>query len=185
MGIGPQSKLVPPTAASTPVAVTQRFASRVLINTRSIRGPPLMNTRRADITFFFFFFFFILGKNKALAHHTSTYFHTRRVSISLSCFRSPTLAGAPFGSHCRYSVSCPYQWSSLQPRQRKLPLYKQTLLVPGISQRYRLVRVRNPIFFPGECPRRFFDLDREIVHTSYMCPCKELTRCFFFFFCLS
>ena len=32
----------------------------------------------------FFFFFFILrrmGKNKALAHHTSTYFHTRRVSI--------------------------------------------------------------------------------------------------------
>ena len=33
---------------------------------------------------YFFFFFFILrrmGKNKALAHHTSTYFHTRRVSI--------------------------------------------------------------------------------------------------------
>ena len=33
----------------------------------------------------FFFFFFILrrmGKNKATkAHHTSTYFHTRRVSI--------------------------------------------------------------------------------------------------------
>ena len=32
----------------------------------------------------FFFFFYILrrmGKNKALAHHTSTYFHTRRVSI--------------------------------------------------------------------------------------------------------
>ena len=29
--------------------------------------------------FFFFFFFFILrrmGKNKALAHHTSAYFHT-------------------------------------------------------------------------------------------------------------
>ena len=36
-----------------------------------------------------------MGKNKASAHHTSTYFHTRRVSISLSCFRSPTLAGAP------------------------------------------------------------------------------------------
>ena len=31
-----------------------------------------------------FFFFFILrrmGKNKALAHHTCAYFHTRRVSI--------------------------------------------------------------------------------------------------------
>ena len=34
--------------------------------------------------FFFFLFFFILrrmGKSKALAHHTFTYFHTRRVSI--------------------------------------------------------------------------------------------------------
>ena len=34
--------------------------------------------------FFFSFSFFILrrmGKNKALAHHTSAYFHTRRVSI--------------------------------------------------------------------------------------------------------
>ena len=32
----------------------------------------------------YLFFFFILrrmGQNKALAHHTSTYFHTRRVSI--------------------------------------------------------------------------------------------------------
>ena len=32
----------------------------------------------------FYFIFFILrrmGKNKALAHHTSAYFHTRRVSI--------------------------------------------------------------------------------------------------------
>ena len=37
-----------------------------------------------------------MGKNKALAHHTSAYFHTRRVSIQLSCFRSQTLAGAPF-----------------------------------------------------------------------------------------
>ena len=36
-----------------------------------------------------------MGKSKALAHHTSTYFHTRRVSIQLSCFRSSTLAGAP------------------------------------------------------------------------------------------
>ena len=45
--------------------------------------------------FFLFFLFFNLrrmGKNKALlAHHTSTYFHTRRVSIKLSCFRNPTL----------------------------------------------------------------------------------------------
>ena len=72
------------------------------------------------------FFIFILmlrrmGKNEAQAYHTSTYFLSAcRVSISLSCFRSPTLAGAPFGSYCRDSVSCPYQWSSIQPRQRKL-----------------------------------------------------------------
>ena len=44
-------------------------------------------TRATDIEvpgsiFWLFFFFSILrrmGKNKALAHHTSTYFHTRRV----------------------------------------------------------------------------------------------------------
>ena len=82
------------------------------------------------------FFFFVLrrmGENIASAHHTSTYFYTRRVSISLSCFRSPTLAGAPFGSHCRYSVSCPYQWSSSQPHQRKLPLYTDACVCrPGL-----------------------------------------------------
>ena len=59
---------------------------------------------RYSLTGFYLLFFFSsfilrrMGKNKALAHHTSTYFHTRRVSIQLSCFRSPTLAGAPFGS---------------------------------------------------------------------------------------
>ena len=40
------------------------------------------DTRSAFV--FLFFLFFILrrvGQNKALAHHTSTYFHTRRVSI--------------------------------------------------------------------------------------------------------
>ena len=36
-------------------------------------------TRRSD--FFFFFILGRMGKKKALAHHTSTYFHTRRVSI--------------------------------------------------------------------------------------------------------
>ena len=36
------------------------------------------------LVFFFFLFFYILrrmGKNKALAHHTSTYFHTRPVVL--------------------------------------------------------------------------------------------------------
>ena len=63
-----------------------------------------------------FCFFCILqrmGKNKAQAHHTSTYFHARCVSIKLSCFRNPALAGASFWSHYSHSVSCPYQRSSL------------------------------------------------------------------------
>ena len=39
--------------------------------------------KQLDSSFFFFFFSVLrrMGKNKALAHHTSTYFHTRRVSI--------------------------------------------------------------------------------------------------------
>ena len=56
----------------------------------------LRTEQMSKSTRFFFFFLYILrrmGKNKALAHLTSTYFHTRRVSIQLSCFRSPTLAG--------------------------------------------------------------------------------------------
>ena len=58
-----------------------------------------------------FFFLFILrrmGKNKALAHHTSTYFLTRRVSIKLSCFRSPTLAGAPLKFIASDMVPAPF-----------------------------------------------------------------------------
>ena len=40
-------------------------------------------SRRTKLIFFFFSPFILrrMGKNKALAHHTSTYFHTRRVSI--------------------------------------------------------------------------------------------------------
>ena len=47
-------------------------------------GTVLRLERNAWYFFFFSSSFFILrrmGKNKALAHHTSTYFHTRRVSI--------------------------------------------------------------------------------------------------------
>ena len=46
-----------------------------------------------------FFFFFILrrmmGKNKALAHHTSTYFHTRHGSGSSFCMERFLNDGAP------------------------------------------------------------------------------------------
>ena len=67
------------------------------------------------------------GKIKLyVAHHTSTYFHTRRVS---SCFRSPTLAGAPFGSHCRYSYyCCGVPSSSTETKQ-------QTHILPWLESR--------------------------------------------------
>ena len=50
------------------------------------------NTSSMMYSIFFFFLFFILrrmGKNKALAHHTSTYFHTRRVSILTQLLSQP------------------------------------------------------------------------------------------------
>ena len=49
----------------------------------------------------FLVFFFIqrrMGKNKALAHHTSTYFHTRRVSIMLML--GMTSHPPPVPMHC-------------------------------------------------------------------------------------
>ena len=42
-------------------------------------GPS--NGRQKLLLLFFFFILRRMGKNKALAHHTSAYFHTRRVSI--------------------------------------------------------------------------------------------------------
>ena len=49
---------------------------------------------------------------------------------------------------------------------------------------HRLVHVKNSIdLFPGECPRRFFDSDRDTLHTSFMCHCKDLPHlcaCVFF-----
>ena len=60
---------------------------------------PLPTTARAFIFIARSFFLFFLssggwGKIKLQACHTSTYFHTRRVSIYLSCFRNPAPAGA-------------------------------------------------------------------------------------------
>ena len=48
----------------------------------------------------FFFFFLILrqmGKNKALAHHTSTHFHTRRVSANVFVSLTVCLGGVCWG----------------------------------------------------------------------------------------
>ena len=63
---------------------TVQFGMPVRIVTSS---GSLIRPRKQSRSIFFYFFLFIFlssggwGKNKALAHHTSTYFHTRRVSI--------------------------------------------------------------------------------------------------------
>ena len=62
-------------------------------------------------------------EKKAQAHHTSTNFHTRRVSILLNCIRNPALASVSFISRDSYSASCSYRWFPLLLRQRKLTLY--------------------------------------------------------------
>ena len=70
-------------------------------------------SRGGPVVIIIFFFIIILrrmGKNIALAPHTSTYFHTRRVRILTQLLSQPNaswrtlrLAGAPFGitSYCR------------------------------------------------------------------------------------
>ena len=72
---------------------------------------PILKMCHFFIIVFYFFNSIILrrmGQSKSLKHHTFTYFNTRRVSIELSCFRNPALAGVSFGSHYSDSVSCPY-----------------------------------------------------------------------------
>ena len=44
---------------------------------------------------------------------------------------------------------------------------------------YRLVHIKKNKYIPGECPRLFFDSDREISDTSSMCHCEDLTLLFF------
>ena len=59
-------------------SVLTEWSSRVVFVASMLEAAE----RHMDIvTFFFFFILRRMGKNKALAHHTSTYFHTRRVSI--------------------------------------------------------------------------------------------------------
>ena len=70
-----------------------------------------------------------MGKNKDQAHHTSTYFHTYRVSIfNLIAFAVPALAGVSFGSRYSDSVSCPYRRS---PIKMKAKLKARTLVGGG------------------------------------------------------
>ena len=49
-----------------------------------------------------------------------------------------------------------------------------------LRSNYRLVHVRSPKFSPRRMSTSFFDSDREKLHTSYMCPCEDLTCVFFF-----
>ena len=81
-----------PAVVPTYMYVDVQRSGRVVFYTRySSFVTRTINTMVEDYRLFYsssvtrtFFFFFILrrmGKNTALAHHTSTYFHTRRVSI--------------------------------------------------------------------------------------------------------
>ena len=38
---------------------------------------------------------------------------------------------------------------------------------------------QTPSSFRCQCPRRFLELDPEILHTCLMCPCRALNECFF------
>ena len=57
--------------------------SRATLTSSKRRYMQLSFSDERDVLLFFFLFFILrrMGKNKALAHHTCTYFHTRRVSI--------------------------------------------------------------------------------------------------------
>ena len=55
----------------------RRTRREIVASCKSNLGYP-NPSYRAVVFFFFFFILRRMGKNKALAHHTSTYFHTRR-----------------------------------------------------------------------------------------------------------
>ena len=100
--------------------------------------------------FFFSLFFFILrrmGKNKALAHHTSTNFYTRRVSI-LQMYYPPNV----YNSH----VLCQGEH---QQQQNMKPSRCQAAAAAAVAVTLELVRARGfatpGLFGPG-CFRRGF-----------------------------
>ena len=41
---------------------------------------------------------------------------------------------------------------------------------------------KTPNSFRRQCPRRFWELDPELLHTCLMCPCRAFNECFFFRF---
>ena len=48
---------------------------------------------------------------------------------------------------------------------------------------YRLVHETKQMYsFPGECPHRFFDSNRDFLHNSFMYHCEDLTYLPFFCF---
>ena len=43
---------------------------------------------------------------------------------------------------------------------------------------------KTPNSFRVRCPRRFWEMDPEFMHTCLMCPCRAFYESFFFFFSL-
>ena len=48
--------------------------------------------------------------------------------------------------------------------------------------RYSLVQVKSAKYIPRRMSTPFFESDREILHTSSMCRCEDLTYCCIFLF---
>ena len=97
---------------------------------------PGIATYKARNSFFFFFFQILrrMGKNKALAHHTSTYFHTRRVSIVPALLlkgRACDVTTAIISAFCARVVSPPFVAvrAHLLPQQKRLPLVADAFTV--------------------------------------------------------
>ena len=92
-----------------------------------------VKTRR-DFFFFFSSSLFSGGwgkKKKVQLTHSSTYFRTRRVSISLICnSQSSWFSGVSFSSRGSDSASCPYRRPLTLLQQGKLPFC--SMIIPAL-----------------------------------------------------
>ena len=80
-------------------------------------------------------------------------------------------------------------WCTAAGRDRITTTFSRAMQQPNLHRRttydtrYRKVHVISNVF-PGECPRRFFDSDREIW-TRFLCVIVKTPPVSFFFSCLS
>ena len=80
----------------------------------------------------------------------------------------------------RISTSLP-PLSSIE-KERGNPSFWPSFTTAKMTPHYRLVQVKRRTKFPGQSPHRFFESDRENLHTSYMSPFSVFCCCFAWFF---